>query len=85
MSTLAKFIQVMAVFICVSNKGIVSNVTLVLLVNWSEMDWLQHFFGCYNWVQRIMVDVQRVFNLQSAPQENYSQPDGIEIESSWPK
>lgn len=54
---LVKLIQVYCVVLCVFNKGTVSNVTLVLLINWSDMDWLQHFFGCYNWGQRIMCDV----------------------------
>ena len=66
------------------NKGVVSNITLVLLLNWSDMGWLQHFFGCYNHIQRMMVNVQRVFNLQAAPQENYSQPDDLKLEKSWP-
>ena len=84
MQWISKCIQICAIVICVVNKGVVSNVTLVLLINWSDMDWLQHFFGCYNWLQRIMVDVQRVFNLQAAPQENYNQTE-IVLKESWPE
>ena len=84
MQWLAKCIQVCAIVTCVMNKGVVSNITLVLLLNWSDMGWLQHFFGCYNHIQRMMVNVQRVFNLQAAPQENYSQPDDLQLEKSWP-
>ena len=82
---LVKLIQVYCVVICVYNKGIVSNVTLVLLINWSDMGWLQHFFGCYNWGQRIMCDVQRVFNLQDAPQENYDEPKDVKVKENWPE
>ena len=62
-----------------------NNVTLVLLLNWSDMDWLHHFFGVYNWGQRLMCDVQRVFNLQAAPQENYSQAQDSQLKESWPE
>ena len=82
---LVKLIQVYCVVLCVFNKGIVSNVTLVLLINWSDMGWLQHFFGCYNWGQRIMCDVQRVFNLQDAPQENYDEPKDVKVKENWPE
>lgn len=57
MQWLAKCIQVCAVVICIANKGVVSNVTLVLLVNWSDMGWLTWFFACYNHIQRMMCDV----------------------------
>ena len=82
---LVKWIQICCVLICIKNKGIVNNVALVLLVNWSDMGWLQHFFGCYNWGQRLMCDVQRVFNLQDAPQENYEQPVDTKVQESWPE
>ena len=85
MQWLAKCIQICAIVTCVANKGVVSSVTLVLLTNWSDMGWLQHFFGCYNHIQRVMCDVQRVFNLQAAPQEKYSQPDDLQVEKSWPE
>ena len=82
---LVKWIQVCCVLICITNKGVVNNVALVLLINWSDMGWLQHFFGCYNWGQRLMCDVQRVFNLQDAPQENYEQPKETTVQESWPQ
>ena len=85
MQWLAKVIQMAAIVTCVMNKGIVSNVTLVLLINWSDMGWLQHFFGCYNHIQRMMCDVQRVFNLQAAPQENYEQPEDSKVDKKWPE
>lgn len=84
MQWIAKCIQVCAIVIIIVNKGIVSNVTLVLLVNWSDMGWLQHFFGCYNHIQRVMCDVQRVFNLQAAPQENYESKE-VNLRESWPE
>ena len=86
MQWLAKCIQICAIVTCVMNKGIVSNVTLVLLLNWSDMGWLQHFFGLYNHIQRMMCDVQRVFNLQAAPQENYEQAEEAkQVPENWPE
>jgi len=86
MQWLSKCIAFCAIVICVMNKGVVSNVTLVLLLNWStNMDWLQHFFGAFNWMQRMMIEVQRVFNLQAAPQENYSVNEGVAVKESWPE
>lgn len=58
MQWISKSIAIMAIVICIVNKGVASNVTLVLLLNWStNMDWLQHFFGCYNHIQRMMIEV----------------------------
>lgn len=86
MQWVSKCISICAIVICIVNKGVVSNVTLVLLLNMStNMDWLQHFFGCYNHIQRMMIEVQRVFNLQAAPQEKYESQDGIEVKESWPE
>lgn len=40
MQWISKCIQVLAIVIIIMNKGVVSNVTLVLLLNWSDMGWL---------------------------------------------
>ena len=59
---------VLTVSICVMNKGVVSNAILVIALQYScEMGWLMHFFGCFNWFMRMMIDVQKVLNLQNAP------------------
>ena len=45
---LVKMIQVYAAVVCVLNKGVTSNVTLVLLYCWSDMGWIQNFFTSFN-------------------------------------
>ena len=53
-------------------------------MNWTlDMGWFMHFFGCINWFNRMMVQVQRVFNLQDAPQELLIGEE--KVEDSWPK
>ena len=82
--TATKIFSLCTIYICFMNKGLVSNVSLVMLMNWSmDMPWLMHFFGCLNWFMRMMVQVQRVFNLQEAPQEKLA---GTEKPAeSWPQ
>ena len=33
----------------------------------------------------MMVNVQRVFNLQDAPQENYDEPKDVKVKENWPE
>ena len=78
--------DVCAVLVVIANKGLVSNVTLCLLYSWTtHMGWLMHFFGAFNWFQRMMIQVQRVFNLQQAPQEQLEGSDNSVADASWPQ
>jgi len=58
MFSATKVFSLCTILICFMNKGVVSNVTLSLLINWStDLSWLMHFFGCLNWFMRMMVQV----------------------------
>ena len=64
MGAITNLIPIAAIITCVMNKGVVSNVTLCILFNKTiHLDWLMHIFGTFNHFQRLMVQVQRVFNL----------------------
>ena len=41
-----------------------------------------HFFGCFNWFMRMMIDVQKVLNLQDAPQEKAKGTEAVQ--ENWP-
>lgn len=74
---------VLTIFIVAMNKGVVaSGVLCVALQYGTEMGWLMHWFGCLNWFMRMLIDVQKVLNLQSAPQEKF---EGTEkAPEQWP-
>ena len=86
MTYTSKLIPICATFLCVIYKGKVSNAALCLLFNQCiSLGWLPILFGCFNWFQRMMVQVQRVFNLQAAPQERYQAKDAVKADASWPQ
>ena len=79
-----KMISLLTIYIVLTSKGLVNNVALVLLINWSmDMPWLMHIFGCLNHFMRMMVQVQRVFNLKKAPQEKLVGEQMVE--EQWPQ
>lgn len=83
MFMLSKSISIFAIVFIVLSKDTTSTASLVLLFNYSiDMDWLMHFFGCYNWFMRSMTRAQRVFNLESVPAENYEKK--IDTPANWP-
>jgi len=86
MDYLSKLIPLCATFLCVINKGKVNNATLCLLFNQCiTLGWLPLLFAWFNWFQRMMVQVQRVFNLHAAPQEKYQSEECVKAEASWPQ
>jgi len=65
-----KMISFLAFVVIAKNRTTVDTVTLVMLFNWTvDMGWFMHLFGCMNWFMRLVVQAQRVFNLQDIPQE----------------
>lgn len=86
MTYLSKLIPLCATIVCVVYKGKVSNSTLCILFNQCiSLGWLPVLFAWFNWFQRMMVQVQRVFNLHAAPQEKYESEDAVKAEASWPQ
>lgn len=83
MAAASNLIPIAAIITCIMNKGTVSNVTLCILFQKTiDLEWLMHIFGTINHFQRLMVQVQRVFNLQNAPLEKHE--GEIKAEASWP-
>ena len=69
----SKILAIVTIVMCAMNKGSVDNVSLVIALQYScYMGWMMHFFGCLNWFSRMLIDVQKVFNLQEAPQEKFT-------------
>lgn len=51
------------------NKGIVSDVRILMLLEYSQADFIIHIFNCFHWFERMVMQVQRILNLLDAPQE----------------
>ena len=51
------------------NKGYVSDVRLIMLMEYSQADFIIHMFNCFHWFERMVMQVQRILNLLDAPQE----------------
>ena len=65
-----QIIPVLAMLVIAKQRLVTNQVSLALLFSWTiDMGWLMHFFGCLNWFMRLVVQAQRVFNLQAIPQE----------------
>ena len=55
---------------CLFLKGQTSNTTLCLVLTYTlDLDWLHHLIGCFNWLERTMMDCEKLFNLTKIEQE----------------
>ena len=64
MTWASQMIPLLAIVMAVLNKGKVSNIVLCLLINRSlTLGWFPMLMGQFNHFQRMMIQVQRVFNL----------------------
>ena len=62
--------MVTAILVCLTLKGKVNNVLLSLLLTYTlNLDWIQHLFGCFNWLERNAIHCERLFNLTRIDQE----------------
>ena len=73
-------------FVIIQFKGKADGILLSILFSRAfDLDWIFHcIFGTYNWIEREMVDVERVLKLEKIPQE----VDNASIDVSntfWPK
>ena len=50
-------------------KGTVSDAAILVLLDYSEADFIIHIFNCFHWFQRMVLQAQRILNLKNAPQE----------------
>jgi len=50
-------------------QGKAPNKVLLMLMFYSFADWIVHIFGIYQWMQRNLVRISRVYNLLDIPQE----------------
>ena len=48
-----------------------------------DLDWVQHLFGCLNWLERNLIHCERLFKLQDVVQEKVK--GEIEVEKDWVK
>ena len=75
--------HILALILIARSRTTHDTVSLVLLYNWTnDMGWLMHVCGCWNWFKRNVVEAQRVFNLQTVPQEKINGEDGSP--ENWP-
>ena len=59
-----------AVVACLTLKGRVDNVLLAMLLTYTlDLNWVQHLFGCLNWLERNAIHCERLFNLTRIEQE----------------
>ena len=79
-----KLIAIAGMIICLTMKGKVSSVTLSLVLNYTlDLDWVQHMFGCLNWLERNLINCERLFKLQEIVQEKSK--GEIKVEDDWVK
>ena len=75
--------HIVALILIAKNRMTYDKVALVMLYRWTtDMHWLMHVMGCWQWFKRNVVEAQRVFNLQVVPQEKINGPDGTP--ENWP-
>jgi len=67
----------------IAYKGYSDVEVIIMLVFYSNADWIIHIFGTYQWVQRSFVKVARVYNLMDIPQEKFK--EGKIPPKSWPE
>ena len=60
---LTKLVFVSAVIIGVLNKGYVSIVTIMMLLDYSQAEFIIHMFNCFAYFQEMVMQVQRILNL----------------------
>lgn len=81
---LSKLIFVFAIAVCIGLRGKADKIMLSILFSRTlDLDWTFHcIFGTFNWVERMMVQVERVLKLETIPQEKF---EGTEsVEEVWP-
>ena len=69
---------------CLYLKGSVSDTTLSLLLTYTlDLNWLHHLIGCFNWLERALMDCEKLFNLTKIDQEKIKGEN--KVESGWVK
>ena len=80
----SKLIFVATVVVVIAMKGKYDNIMLsILFSRCLDLDWTFHcIFGTFNWVERMMVQVERVLKLENIPQEKFQGTE--EAAAEWP-
>ena len=81
---MTKLTFIAAVIAAVFNKGYITDVRLLMLIEYSRADHLIHAFNCFHWFERMVLQVQRIFNLKAAPQEK-SIGESKPKDEQWPR
>lgn len=69
---------------CLILKGHSDNTMLSLLLMYTiGLDWLHHLIGCFNWLQRNLIDCEKLFNLTKVDQEK--EKGEVQVEKKWVK
>jgi ABC-type multidrug transport system fused ATPase/permease subunit len=67
---------------CLTMKGSVSSVTLSLVITYTmDLDWVCHLFGCFNWLERNLINCERLFKLQNVLQERSK--GTVKVKDDW--
>ena len=80
----SKLIFLASLAIVIAMKGTTDNILLsILFTRTLDLDWTFHcIFGTYNWVERMMVQVERILKMEKIPQEKN---EGTQkVDASWP-
>ena len=79
-----KLVAAAGMIVCLTMKGVVSSVTLSMVLTYTlDLDWVQHLFGCLNWLERNLINCERLFKLQEIPQE--LSKGKVEVKEDWVK
>ena len=69
---------------CLYMKGMVSSVTLSMVLTYTlDLEWVHHLIGCYNWLERNLINCERLFKLQEVVQEKSK--GVIQVKEDWVK
>ena len=81
----SKLIFLAALAIVISMKGTSDDILLsILFTRTLDLDWTFHcIFGTYNWVERMMVQVERILKMERIPQEKNDGTQKVD-KAEWP-
>ena len=80
-----KLVALAGMIACLGMKGQVSSVTLSMVLTYTlDLDWVQHMFGCFNWLERNLINCERLFKLQEIVQEKTKGEVSVD-EDTWVK
>ena len=77
-----KLVLAAGIVLCLTMKGKMSKVILSMVLTYTmDLDWVQHLFGCYAWLERNLIDCEKLFNLQRVVQEKTK--GTVQVKEDW--